>query len=113
MNEGWACTIHHKIINELNLPDNLHLPFIKLHNQVIRPHLGQINPYHLGFKMFEMLIEKHGFEEAKILREIHNDITFLRCYLDRDFMNEMIHSIQNNNISRFRKKYSEKYSWFN
>ena len=28
MNEGWACTIHEKIINELNLPDNLYLPFI-------------------------------------------------------------------------------------
>ena len=89
MNEGWACTIHHKIINELNLPDKLHLPFIKLHNQVIRPHLGQINPYHLGFKMFEMLIENHGFEETMILREIHNDITFLRCYLDQEFMSEM------------------------
>jgi|TARA_Y100000310_G_scaffold216751_1_gene217825 stage V sporulation protein R len=89
MNEGWACTMHYKIINELNLPDGLHLPFIKLHNQVIRPHLGQINPYHLGYKLFEKIIEDKGFEEAKIIREIHNDITFLRCYLDEDFMQEM------------------------
>ena len=89
MNEGWACTIHYKIINELNLPDNLHLPFIKLHNQVVRPHLGTLNPYHLGFKLFESLIEEKGFEEAKILREIHNDITFLRCYLDQQFMQNM------------------------
>jgi stage V sporulation protein R len=89
MNEGWACTIHYKIMNELNLPDNLHLPFIKLHNQVIRPHLGQVNPYHLGFKLFERLIEDTSFEEAKILREIHNDITFLRCYVDQDFLESM------------------------
>jgi len=89
MNEGWACTIHHKIINELNLPDDLHLPFLKLHNQVIRPHLGQVNPYHLGYKLFEKLIEDFGFEEAKILREIHNDITFLRCYIDQEFLEEM------------------------
>ena len=89
MNEGWACTIHYKIINELNLPDNLHLPFIKLHNQVVRPHLGQLNPYHLGYKLFEKIIEDKGFEEAKILREIHNDITFLRCYLTEEFMQEM------------------------
>jgi stage V sporulation protein R len=81
--------MHYKIINELNLPDGLHLPFIKLHNQVIRPHLGQINPYHLGYKLFEKIIEDKGFEEAKIIREIHNDITFLRCYLDEDFMQEM------------------------
>jgi stage V sporulation protein R len=89
MNEGWACTIHYKIINELNLPDKLHLPFIKLHNQVVRPHLGQINPYHLGFKLFENLIEERGFEEAMTMREVHNDITFLRFYMNEEFMREM------------------------
>ena len=89
MNEGWACTIHYKIVNELNLPDRLHLPFIKLHNQVIRPHLGQVNPYHLGYKLFEHLIEKYGFDEALILRETHNDITFLRCYADEEFLRSM------------------------
>ena len=88
MNEGWACTIHHKIVNKLNLPDSLHLPFIKLHNQVVRPHLGQLNPYHLGFKLFEKIIDSHGFEEAMIVREVHNDISFLRFYLDEEFMRE-------------------------
>ena len=89
MNEGWACTIHYKIINELNLPDNLHLPFIKLHNQVVRPHLGQVNPYHLGFKLFEKLIEEEGYESAMLAREIHNDITFLRCHVDQKFTQDM------------------------
>ena len=88
MNEGWACTMHYKIINELNLPDNLHLPFIKLHNQVVRPHLGQINPYHLGYKLFEKIIEKVGFEEALSVREVHNDITFLRFYIDEEFLRD-------------------------
>ena len=89
MNEGWACTIHYKIVNELNLPDSLHLPFVKLHNQVIRPHLGTLNPYHLGFKLFEKIIEEKGMQEAIDIREIHNDITFLRFYLDKTFMEEM------------------------
>jgi stage V sporulation protein R len=89
MNEGWACTIHYKIVNELNLPDRLHLPFIKLHNQVVRPHLGQLNPYHLGFKLFEKIVEEEGFEEAMTVREVHNDISFLRCYLDEKFMQDM------------------------
>lgn len=88
MNEGWACTIHQKIINELNLPDSLYLPFVKLHNQVIRPHLGQINPYHLGYKLFQKIIEEKGFEEAMTIREVHNDITFLRFYMDEEFMRE-------------------------
>jgi stage V sporulation protein R len=86
MNEGWACTIHYKIVNELNLPDNLHLPFIRLHNQVVRPHLGTINPYHLGFELFKKLIKEKGFEEALLIRETHNDITFLRTYLDQEFL---------------------------
>jgi stage V sporulation protein R len=86
MNEGWACTIHQKIINELNLPDKLYLPFIKLHNQVVRPHLGTVNPYHLGFELFKKVIEEKGFEEAKLIRETHNDITFLRTYLDQEFL---------------------------
>lgn len=89
MNEGWACTIHYKIINELNLPDSLHLPFIKLHNQVVRPHLGQLNPYHLGFKLFERIIEDGGLEEAKMVREVHNDISFLRFYCDQPFLEDM------------------------
>ena len=88
MNEGWACTIHQKIINELNLPDSLYLPFVKLHNQVIRPHLGQLNPYHLGYTLFQKIIEEKGFEEAMTIREVHNDITFLRFYTDEDFMRE-------------------------
>ena len=88
MNEGWACTIHQKIINELNLPDGLYLPFVKLHNQVIRPHLGQINPYHLGYKLFQKIIEEKGFEEAMTIREVHNDITFLRFYMDEEFMRD-------------------------
>jgi stage V sporulation protein R len=89
MNEGWACTIHYKILNELRLPDKYHIPFIKLHNQVIRPHLGTVNPYHLGYKLFEKLIEEHGFDEAQLIKETHNDITFLRAYVDMEFMQEM------------------------
>jgi len=100
MNEGWACTIHYKIINELNLPDSLHLPFVKLHNQVVRPHLGQLNPYHLGFKLFEKIIEEGGMEEAMLVRECHNDISFLRFYLDEDFMRE-----QNYFSYSFKKKH--------
>ncbi|MCB0324561.1 MAG: SpoVR family protein, partial [Bdellovibrionales bacterium] len=49
MNEGWASYWHHKILNELNLPQGLHMEFLVRHNQVLRPTPGGINPYHLGF----------------------------------------------------------------
>ena len=114
MNEGWACTVHYKIVNELNLPDGLHLPFIKLHNQVIRPQLGQINPYHLGYKLFEYLIDKHGFDESLLLRATHNDITFLRCYVDEEFlrtMNYFSYSFKKDNKSITIDDISDEEGW--
>lgn len=49
MNEGWASYWHFKILNALDLPQGLHLEFLVKHNQVLRPHPGGLNPYHLGF----------------------------------------------------------------
>jgi len=89
MNEGWAVLMHEKIVHELNLPDKYYLPFIKLHNQVIRPHLGSINPYYLGYKIFKKIEKESGFEECLLAREIHNDITFVRKYLDQEMCEEL------------------------
>lgn len=89
MNEGWAVLMHEKILNELTLPDKYHLPFIKLHNQVIRPQLGEMNPYFLGYRIFKDIEEKYGFEECKLVREVHNDITFLRKYLTQELCDDM------------------------
>ena len=89
MNEGWACMIHEKILNILGIPDEYFLSFIRLHNQVIRPHLGRINPYHLGFKIFKYLEKKHGFEECLRIRETHNDETFLKSYLNEELCKDL------------------------
>jgi len=43
----------------------------------------------LGFKLFEKIIKDSGFDEAMIVREVHNDISFLRFYLDEEFMRDM------------------------
>jgi len=89
MNEGWACMIHEKIVKELNIPDEYYLSFIRLHNQVVRPHLGRVNPYHLGYKMFKYIEEKHGFEECLRIRETHNDETFIKSYLNEELCKEL------------------------
>ncbi|MAG26175.1 stage V sporulation protein R [Candidatus Pacearchaeota archaeon] len=82
LNEGWASFIHYKIFHELDLPQGLHIPCLKSHNQVIRPHVGNINPYHLGFYLFKKIEEEKGFEECLFIREIHDDEAALRMYLD-------------------------------
>jgi stage V sporulation protein R len=89
MNEGWACMIHEKIIQTLNLPDEYYLSFIRLHNQVVRPHLGRINPYHLGYKIFKHIEKTMGFEECLRARETHNDETFIKHYLTQELCEEL------------------------
>ena len=89
MNEGWACMIHEKIVQALKLPDKYHISFLRLHNQVVRPHLGQVNPYHLGYKIFKYIEKHHGFDECLRVREIHNDETFIKRYLNQELCQEL------------------------
>jgi len=89
MNEGWACMIHEKIVNALGIPDDYFLSFIRLHNQVVRPHLGRINPYHLGYKIFKYIEKNQGFMECIRVRETHNDETFIKTYLDEKLCIEL------------------------
>lgn len=91
MNEGWASFWHYTILNRLGLPQSLHMEFLKRHNQVIRPYEGQLNPYYIGFKIFEELKEKYGGNPRKIfeVRELERDESFIRRYLSYELCNEM------------------------
>jgi len=89
MNEGWASMTHYDICHELDLPPEWHLPFIKMHNQVIRPHLGGLNPYHMGFVIFNDIRERFGMEECFVARECAHDVSFIRQYLTRDLVEKL------------------------
>jgi len=106
MNEGWASIWHSRIMREMDLPTNEHLEFAELHAGVVSPHKGQLNPYYLGYKIFED-IEKRwdnpsaeerkkfgragGEGRAKMfeVRELDNDISFLRNYLTEELCDEL------------------------
>ncbi len=106
MNEGWASYWHYQILNSLNLPQGLHFEFLKRHNQVICPHVGGLNPYHLGFKIFEAIFKRweepssedkeelgltggEGLKKLFQVRESDRDQSFLRQYLTKELMNEL------------------------
>jgi stage V sporulation protein R len=89
MNEGWASYWHYRLMHELELPSGMHIPFLKTHNEVIRPHPGSINPYHLGFYLFKKIEERHGLEECFIARESLNDESFIRQYLTQEDCEEL------------------------
>lgn len=90
MNEGWASLWHYTILNELELPQGLHMEFLKRHNQVIRPHEGRINPYYLGFKIFEDIRKRYPDNTAKLfeVRELERDESFIRRYLTEELCKE-------------------------
>ena len=97
---------HSRIMRELDLPDNDHLEFAELHSGVVSPHRGQLNPYYLGYKILEdierrwdsptaeereRLGRRGGEGRAKIfeVRELENDVSFLRNYLTEDLCEEL------------------------
>ena len=96
MNEGWASFWHHRILNALQLPQDLHLEFLVRHHQVVCPHPGGLNPYHIGFVIWETIERRYGgpgTPEARAkmfaVRESDRDVAFLRRFLDFELMREL------------------------
>ena len=89
MNEGWASYWHYQLLNQLDLPQSLHLEFLQRHNLVVRPHEGRLNPYFVGFKMFEHLAQLHGAEKIREIRANERDNSFIRRYLNRELCQEL------------------------
>lgn len=89
MNEGWASFCHYNILKKLELSQGLYFEFLKRHNDVIAPVIGSLNPYYLGFKIFENIHEKYGLEKALEVRALERDSSFLRKYLTEELCREL------------------------
>jgi stage V sporulation protein R len=95
MNEGWASYWHARLLREADfLPQPLYLSAIKAHSDVVRPFASseqtalEINPYHLGFAIWERIVEKHGLEHARGVMREEDDFGFIRNWLDRELAEE-------------------------
>lgn len=89
MNEGWASYWHARLLREADfLPHDLYLSALKAHSDVVRPFAAErqlalsVNPYHLGFSIWEHVIDKLGLEAARRIRDEEDDFGFIRNYLD-------------------------------
>ena len=110
MNEGWASTWHSRIMRKLGelevISDSETIEFAQLHSGVLSPSRTYLNPYYVGFKMFEDIEQrwdnptkeeqerfgrKPGQGKQKIfeVRELENDVSFLRNYLTEDLVKEL------------------------
>jgi stage V sporulation protein R len=96
MNEGWASYWHARLLREAEfLPPDLYLRAIKTHSDVVRPYAGEkqvalsINPYHLGFFMWEKIIQDQGMDAARRIMEEDDDFGFVRNYLTEAMAEEL------------------------
>lgn len=96
MNEGWASYWHARLLREADfLSQNDYLDAVKTHSDVVRPHASgdqvslSVNPYHLGFCMWEKIVEEHGLEKAFEIRAQDDDFSFIRNYLTEDLAEEL------------------------
>jgi stage V sporulation protein R len=96
MNEGWASYWHARLLREADfVPQQAYLDAIKCHSDVVRPVAAEqqvalsINPYHLGFSMWEKIIERDGLEAARSIMEQDDDFGFVRNHLTRELAEEL------------------------
>jgi len=139
MNEGWASYWHHKILNELHLTGGLHMEFMVRHNQVLRPTPGGLNPYHLGFVIWNDIERRWnagdtgrefsddkpktdisamdendtpGRKKIFEVRETDRDVSFLRRFLTVDLMRELdLFQHEKRGKERVITKVSDDESW--
>ncbi len=96
MNEGWASYWHARLLREADfLPQSLYLEAIRTHSDVVRPYAGEeqtalaINPYHLGFTLWERIVERQGLEHARSIMSEDDDFSFVRNHLTEELAEEL------------------------
>jgi stage V sporulation protein R len=96
MNEGWASYWHARLLREADfLPQDLYLGAIKAHSDVVRPIAGDeqtalaVNPYHLGFSMWEDIVEQKGLDEARRICREEDDFGFVRNHLNAELADKL------------------------
>jgi stage V sporulation protein R len=96
MNEGWASFWHARLLREASfIPQEAYLDAIKCHSDVVRPIAAgeqsalAVNPYHLGFTLWEEIVKRWGIDTARQIRTEDDDFSFLRNHLTREIAEAM------------------------
>jgi stage V sporulation protein R len=96
MNEGWASYWHARLLREADfIPQTAYLDAIKCHSDVVRPIAAgeksslSVNPYHLGFTLWEEIVKRCGIGTARQIRREDDDFSFLRNHLTHELATDM------------------------
>jgi stage V sporulation protein R len=108
---------HTRILRDLDLTDDEHMEFMRLHSGVLSPSPRgrSMNPYYVGFKIFEDIERRYngdltdkereeyrernngkewpyknqGWEKMLEVREVESDLSFLRNYLTEQLVKDL------------------------
>ena len=96
MNEGWASYWHARLLREADfLPQSAYVDAIKCHSDVVRPSASgdsvalSTNPYHLGFSLWEKIVEAQGLDAARKIMCEDDDFGFVRNHLTLELAQEL------------------------
>lgn len=89
INEGWASYWHSRIMREIDLTSAEAVDFARMHAGVLAPNRFHLNPYHLGFHMFEDIEARLGRDKMFEVREVETDVSFLRNYLTEELIEKL------------------------
>ena len=105
-NSTWHSRIMRELSERGTISDSEFVDFAQLHSNVLTPSKTSLNPYYIGFKIFEdierrwdsptteereRLGRKPGKGREKIfeVRELDNDVSFLRNYLTEELIRDL------------------------
>ncbi|MFZ5817501.1 MAG: SpoVR family protein [Bacillota bacterium] len=89
MNEGWASIWHARIMRELDLTPDESLEFARMHANVLAPSRFHLNPYHVGYHIFEDIEKRYGLEKIFEVREVETDVSFIGNYLTKEICDKL------------------------
>jgi stage V sporulation protein R len=105
-NSIWHSRIMRRLGETGIISDSQTIDFAQLHSSVLSPSRTSLNPYYLGFKMFEDVERRWntptreeqdrlgrqpggGLQKIFEIREMESDVSFLRNYLTEDLVKEL------------------------
>jgi len=105
-NSIWHSRIMRRLGETGVISDAETLEFAQLHSSVLSPSRTSLNPYYLGFKIFEDIEQRWdnptreekerlgrkpdtGQQKIFEVRELDNDVSFLRNYLTKDLIKDL------------------------
>jgi len=89
MNEGWASYWHTRTLREMALTPDETIEYSKLNASVVAPSRHHLNPYYLGYKIFEDIEKRFGRDHMFEVRELNTDQSFLRNYLTKELVEDL------------------------